>query len=113
MTHIFNSDATGQLLIGERLSPVVYHVAVEKADGRYRANVESSAPRDWLIRQGFEQRATLVLASGDQVEIEHDGPIDVSDSISVTLRAAPLEYGDRAALVAAFPEMDSGLPAAR
>jgi hypothetical protein len=110
MTHLSNSDATGQLLIGERLSPIVYHVAVEQAGGLYRATVESSVPRDWLIRLGFEQHATLVLASGDQVELEHDGQLDVSDAISVTLRAAPLQYAERAALLASFPELDNALP---
>lgn len=105
MTHVQNVDGQGQLLIGERLSPMTYHVAVERRGPRYRATVEMQAPRDWLIRQGFQTRAILVLASGDRIEMEHDGPVEVSDSISIVLQAAPLDYGDRDALVAVFPEL--------
>lgn len=105
MTHVQNVDGQGQLLIGERLSPMTYHVAVERRGSNFRAAVEMQAPRDWLIRQGFQSRATLVLASGDRIEVEHDGPVDVSDSISVKLEAAALDYRDRDALIAAFPEL--------
>ena len=106
MTHLQNADGQGQLLIGERLSPMSYHVTVEQQDARYTATVEMQAPRDWLIRQGFQSKATLVLASGDRVEVEHDGPVDVSDSISVLLQSHPVAYVDLDALVAAFPEID-------
>jgi hypothetical protein len=106
MTHIQNVDGQGQLLIGDRLSPMTYHVAVERRDQQYRATVEMQAPRDWLIRQGFQSQATLVLASGERVQLEHDGPVDVSDSISVMLQAPPLDYADRDALMAAFPEVE-------
>jgi hypothetical protein len=106
MTHVQNVDGQGQLLIGERFSPMTYRVTVERRSAGYRAKVEMQAPRDWLIRQGFQSRATLVLSSGDRIELEHDGPVDVSDSISVLLQGAALDYGDRDALVAAFPEAD-------
>jgi len=62
-----------------------------------------------LIRQGFKSRATLVLSSGDRIELEHDGPVDVSDSLRVVLQGKALDYGDRKALVAAFPEADENL----
>jgi len=108
MTHVQNSGATGQLLIGERLSPMAYHVSVEQTEGHYRVTVEALAPRDWLIRQGFERCATLLLASGNRVELEHQERVDVSDNISVVLRAPPLDYDDHVALFAAFPEVEDG-----
>lgn len=107
MTHVQNVDGQGQLLIGERLSPITYHVAVEHHASRYRALVEMQASRDWLIRQGFQSRATLVLASGDRVELKHDGPVAVSDSLSILLKGTPLDYDNRDALIAAFPEADT------
>jgi len=109
MTHVQNVDGQGQLLIGERLSPMTYHVAVERFGSSYRATVEMQAPRDWLIRQGFQSRATLVLSSGDRIEIEHDGPVDVSDSISVVLQAEAVDYDNRDALVATFPEVEESV----
>ena len=109
MTHVQNVDGQGQLLIGELLSPITYHVAVERLGSHYRATVEMQAPRDWLIRQGFKSRATLVLSSGDRIELEHDGPVDVSDSLRVVLQGKAVDYGDREALVAAFPEADESL----
>ena len=109
MTHVQNVDGQGQLLIGELLSPMTYHVAVERRGSQYRATVEMQAPRDWLIRQGFKSRATLVLSSGDRIELEHDGPVGVSASLRVVLQGKALDYGDRKALVAAFPEADENL----
>lgn len=109
MTHLQNVDGQGQLLIGERLSPVTYHVAVQRQGPRFEATVEMQVPRDWLIRQSFMSRATLILASGERVEIEHDGPVDVSDSISVLLQAPVLLYADQDALIAAFPELNERL----
>lgn len=109
MTQLQKIDGQGQLLIGERLSPITYHVAVERQESGYQAVVDMQAPRDWLIRQGFRTKATLVLASGDRLEVEHDGPVEVSDSISVLLQAPPLDYADQAALIAAFPELENRL----
>jgi hypothetical protein len=107
MRHIENADGQGQLLIGERLSPVAYHVTAEEQAGRIVATVALQAPRDWLLRQGFKRRATLVLASGDRVEIVLEEDIDVSDSISIVLKTEALPYGDTKALLAAFPELDA------
>lgn len=109
MTHLQNVDGQGQLLIGERLSPVTYHVAVQRQGPRFEATVEMQVPRDWLIRQGFSSRATLVLASGERIEMEHDGAVDVSSSISVLLQAPTLDYADQDALIAAFPELEETL----
>lgn len=109
MTEVQNIDGQGQLLIGERLSPASYHLAVERSGKGYAVTVEMQAPRDWLIRQGFQSRATLVVQSGDRIEVAHDGPVDVSDNISVLLQAKTLEFGDRSALLTAFPEAESGL----
>lgn len=107
MTHLENADGQGQLLIGERLSPVTYHVAVEDAEGRLTATVDLQAPRDWLIKQGFKRHATLVLASGDRVEILHDGEVNVSDSLSIVLKTERLVYDDPKALLDALPELAS------
>lgn len=109
MTHVQNVDGQGQLLIGERLSPVTYHVAIERSGNGYRVQIEMQAPRDWLIRQGFQSCAMLVLASGHRIAVEHEGPVDVSESISVVLRAPALDYSDRDALLAIFPEVNGSL----
>ncbi|MCZ8177751.1 MAG: hypothetical protein O9309_01900 [Rhizobium sp.] len=107
MTYVQNADGQGQLLIGERVAPISYHVAVEREGNGYAATVEMQAPRDWLIRQGFDRRATLVLASGERAEIEVNDRLDVSDSVKVVLRTDRLEYPDCGKLVDAFPELES------
>lgn len=107
MTHLENADGQGQLLIEDRLSPVSYTVKVERQDERLAAMVEVHAPRDWLIKLGFRRQATLVLASGDRVEVKHDHDIDVSDALSVVLVAEPLDYRGSDALEQAFPELKS------
>lgn len=109
MTHLQTIDGQGQLLIGERLSPASYHLAIERSGNGYAVTVGLQAPRDWLIRQGFQSRATLVLQSGDRIEVEHDGPVDVSDNVSVVLKAKTLQFGDRSALLTTFPEAEGGL----
>lgn len=106
--HLENADGQGQILIGERLSPVAYQVSVEEVDGRYRASVSLHAPRDWLLKQGFKSRATLILANGDRAEVEHASPVETSDNVSVILSAAAQSFGDHAALVAKFPELKLG-----
>lgn len=106
MTYLQNFDGQGQLLIGERLSPMPYHVSIERRDQRYRAKVEIQAPRDWLLQQGFHSQATLVLASGERVQVEHDGPVTVEDSISLALNAPAIDFKDRQTLLATFPEAE-------
>ena len=105
MAYVQNVDGQGQLLIGERLSPVTYHVAVARRDPGYGVTVTIEAARDWLLRQGFASRATLILSSGDRIEMEREGGVAVSDSISVVLEAEALGYDDRDALIATFPEL--------
>jgi hypothetical protein len=107
MMHLENADGQGQLLIGERLSPVTYHVTTEEQGGRIAAKVDLQAPRDWLIKQGFKRRATLVLASGDRVEVQREDDIDVSDSISIVLKTEALFYDAAEAVLDAFPELDT------
>ena len=107
MMYLENADGQGQLLIGERLSPVSYHVAIEETDGGLEAVVDLQAPRDWLIKQGFKRRATLVLASGDRVELLHEGEVDISDSLSIVLKTEPLVYENPKSLLDAFPELQS------
>ncbi|WP_156378695.1 MULTISPECIES: hypothetical protein [unclassified Rhizobium] len=112
MAHLENADGQGQLLIGERLSPVSYHVTVEERDEQLVAKVNLQAPRDWLIKQGFKKRATLVRASGDRVEVLHDGEVDVADSLSIVLEADDLVYARADALLDAFPELELSSDAA-
>jgi hypothetical protein len=107
MTHLESADGQGQLLIGERLSPVSYHVSVEERGEQLIAKVRLQAPRDWLIKQGFKRRATLVRASGERVEVLHEDEVDVSDSLSIVLAADDLVYEAGGALLDAFPELVS------
>lgn len=106
--HLENADGQGQLLIGERLSPVAYQVSVEELDGRYQAIVSLHVPRDWLLKQGFKSRATLILANGDRTDVGHDAPVDIGDNVSVILNGSPQSFGDHASLVETFPELKLG-----
>ncbi|WP_237369471.1 hypothetical protein [Rhizobium sp. SL42] len=106
--HLENADGQGQILIGERLSPVAYQVAAEEVDGRYQASVSLHVPRDWLLKQGFKSRATLILANGDRTDVSHDTPVGTDDNVSVILSGASQPFRDYVSLVAKFPELKLG-----
>lgn len=106
MPHLQNTDGQGHLLVGEHLSPVSYHVSVTRSDEGYSVRVTTEAPRDWLIKQGFQGTATLVLSGGGRVQLSHDGPVDVGQSLTLLLEGDPLGFGDQRALAAHFPEVD-------
>ena len=113
MAHLENADGQGQLLIGDRLSPISYHVTVEERGEQFVAKVNLQAPRDWLIKQGFKRRATLMRASGDRLEILREDDINVSDSLSIVLEADDLVYEGADVLLDAFPELKMTGDAAR
>lgn len=105
MAYFENADAQGQLMIGEHLSPVSYRLEARQDDRGYAVRLSVQAPRDWLLQQGFERRAMLVLASGERAEVVHEDDLDVTDSLRVVLQAEPRTYPDHTTLTQAFPEL--------
>lgn len=95
----------GELEIGGNRSPVTYTLkASGQDDGAVRVEVMLSAPRDWLLKQGFKQDATLLRSAGDAISVHFEDTLDVDDNISVPLKAHQT-IGSRDELRQKFPEI--------
>jgi hypothetical protein len=86
-----DADGSGRLDVNGQSSSVTYQInAVEDGADGFAVKVGLSAPRDWLLKQGFQTEATLVRENGTSVSVQHDGELDVDDALSVVL-----EFVDR------------------
>ena len=104
--HINEAGFPGQLEIGGDRSPVTYMLnARQDKEGAYRVAISLTAPRDWLLKQGFRHEATLLRQGGKEVPVHFEETLNVADNISVTL------HGDEAVIASAdelrrqFPEL--------
>ncbi|MDO1582981.1 hypothetical protein [Rhizobium oryzicola] len=106
--HLGEAASNGKLNVGGGNSSVGYKVTARKQDGgKVKVAISVMAPRDWLLKQGFKQDATLVRANGGELAVRHTGgELDVSDSISVTLSAAEVECDSEEQARQAFPELE-------
>ncbi|MFD1745551.1 hypothetical protein ACFSE1_08780 [Rhizobium helianthi] len=104
--HLHEASSNGQLDVGGQQSAVGYKmVAKQQEDGSVRIAISVMAPRDWLLKQGFKRDAVLVRKDGDRLPVSFDGELDVTDSISVSLRAPDQSFPDLNAAQAQFPEL--------
>ncbi|MBO9132403.1 hypothetical protein J5289_12760 [Rhizobium sp. B230/85] len=104
---LHKADATGKLELANETAPVSYSVTVatEKENGKFAVTLLVKAPRDWLLKRGFTSSATLVRHDGDQVELHHDGELDVGEAVSVELSAVDTSCSDDSELQRKYPEL--------
>jgi hypothetical protein len=87
--HLQEAASNGTLEVGSGQSNVGYKLtATREHDNAVRVKISVMAPRDWLLKQGFEHDATLVRQGGARLPVIFDGKLDVDDSISVSLDAS-------------------------
>lgn len=56
--HIVKADGNGAIDVNGQVSPVIYTVSLKHGKGRaYEVDIRLMAPRDWLLRRGFERDA--------------------------------------------------------
>lgn len=107
--HLKEAGYPGQIDIGGSRSPVTYKLKARKEDdGAFRVAVSLSAPRDWLLKQGFRKEATLVRQSGEKMPVHFEETLNVADNISVTLRADDALIASMEELRRKFPEFRTG-----
>ncbi|WP_117193339.1 hypothetical protein [Rhizobium terrae] len=104
--HLKEAGYPGQIEIGGDRSPVTYKLKARKEnDGAYHVAVSLTAPRDWLLKQGFRNEATLVRQSGEQMPVHFEETLNVADNISVTLHADDAVIASMDELRKKFPEL--------
>lgn len=107
--HLKEAGFPGQIDIDGDRSPVTYKLKARKEDGgAFRVAVSLTAPRDWLLKQGFRKEATLVRQSGDKMPVHFEETLNVADNISVTLRADDAVIASMDELRRKFPELRAG-----
>jgi len=107
--HLKEAGYPGQIDIAGSRSPVTYKLKARKDDdGAFRVAVSLSAPRDWLLKQGFRKEATLVRQSGEKMPVHFEETLNVADNISVTLRADDAVIASADELRKQFPELRVG-----
>lgn len=104
--HLHEVSGNGQLEVDGATSSVGYKlVASQEEGGEVRVAVSVMAPRDWLLKQGFSQQATLIRSKGARIGVAFEGKLDVTDSISVSLRAQDDVFPDLDKAREAYPEL--------
>lgn len=105
--HLQELSSNGRLSVGGKESQVGYKlVATQEADQKVLVAVSVMAPRDWLLKQGFTHKAVLHRDAGEDLPVEFDGKLDVTDPISVTFRAESRTFSSAEEAQAVFPELD-------
>lgn len=104
--HLQELSANGRLSVGGENSQVGYKlVATQEADRKVQVAVSVMAPRDWLLKQGFSHEAVLQRDAGKDLPVKFDGNLDVTDPISVTLRADTSTFASVEEAQVVFPEL--------
>ncbi|EJC71384.1 hypothetical protein Rleg5DRAFT_7242 [Rhizobium leguminosarum bv. viciae WSM1455] len=118
--HIGKADGNGAIDVNGQVSPVTYTVGLKQGKGRsYEVDIRLMAPRDWLLKRGFEQDAVLVTQSGARIPVYHDGGghhadssrhddgrLDPADTISIELTTRDDSCTSEVDLMRKYPEFD-------
>ncbi|KQS87201.1 MULTISPECIES: hypothetical protein [unclassified Rhizobium] len=106
LTFAAEGNGQGRLEINGQTAPVTYELIVAREEDESRqVRIKLSAPRDWLLNQGFKGEATLVRANGDRIPVRRDGELDVGDAMSVTLEGYDDTRSDASDVAQAYPEL--------
>jgi hypothetical protein len=118
--HIVEADGNGEIDVNGRVSPVTYTVGLKQGKGRsYEVDIRLVAPRDWLLRRGFERDAVLVSQSCARIPVYHDGGshhgdgnhhdngrLGPADTISIELTARDDSCTSEVDMMRKYPEFD-------
>ena len=104
----FSAEGSGQgtLEINGYREPVAYELIVaQEEDNTRQVRIRLNAPRDWLLKQGFQGDAALVRNNGARIAVRREGGVAVEDAISVTLEGYDDSHVGAADLSEAYPEL--------
>ena len=106
LTFAAEGNGQGKLEINGHSQPVTYELVVahEEDDSR-QIRIRLNAPRDWLLKQGFNGEAILVRSNGSRIAVRREGGLDVEDNISVTLEGYDDSRINADDVAEAYPEL--------
>lgn len=106
LTFAAEGNGQGKLEINGHSQPVTYELVVarEEDDSR-QVRIRLNAPRDWLLKQGFDGEAVLVRNNGSRIAVRREGGLDVGDAISVMLEGCDDSRIGADDLADAYPEL--------
>jgi hypothetical protein len=106
LTFAAEGNGQGKLEINGNSQPVSYELVVAREDDdRQQVRIRLNAPRDWLLKQGFNGDAILVRGNGSRIAVRREGGLDVDDAVSVTLEGYDDTHGDAGDMSEAYPEL--------
>ena len=104
--YLTQASYPGEIDINGNRSPASYKVKASKEDdGAIHVAISLTAPRDWLLKRGFRQEATLLRKGGQTVAVRSEEAVDVTDNVAITLRADDVVCQDMDELNRSFPEI--------
>lgn len=106
LTFAAEGNGQGRLEINGHSEPVAYELIVaQEEDDTHQVRIRLNAPRDLLLKQGFQGEAVLVRDNGARIAVRREGGIAVDDAISVTLEGYDDSPAGAAELSEAYPEL--------
>lgn len=104
--YLTQASYPGEIDINGNRSPASYKLkASKKDDGAIHVAISLTAPRDWLLKNGFSQEATLLRQGGETVSVRSEDAVDVADNVAITLRAEDVVYADMDEFNRSYPEV--------
>jgi hypothetical protein len=104
--YLTQASYPGEIDINGNRSPASYKLKASKEDdGSIHVAISLTAPRDWLLKHGFSQEATLLRKGGETVPVRSEDAVDVADNVAITLRADDVVCADMDELNRSYPEV--------
>ncbi|MCW0001269.1 hypothetical protein OE766_23895 [Pararhizobium sp. YC-54] len=106
LTFAAEGSGQGKLEINGNSQPVSYELveACEEDDSR-QIRIRLNAPRDWLLKQGFNGEAVLIRHNGSRIAVRREGGLDVHASVCVTLEGYDDTMSNADEMSEAYPEL--------
>ncbi|HTO32235.1 MAG TPA: hypothetical protein VL202_13805 [Pararhizobium sp.] len=106
LTFAAEGNGQGQLEINGQSQPVSYElVEAREEDDSRQVRIRLHAPRDWLMKQGFNGEAVLVRNNGSRIAVRREGGVGVEDAVAVTLEGYDDSRLDADDVANAYPEL--------
>jgi hypothetical protein len=105
--YLLKADGKGEIDVNGQLSPVGYSLSAKEGMGQsFEISIRLLAPRDWLLRRGFDKDAMLISQGGARIPVYHGGGrLYVGDSLSIELTARDDSCTSREDLFRKYPEL--------
>lgn len=106
LTFAAEGSGQGKLEINGQSQPVAYEIVVarEEDDGQ-QVRIRVKAPRDWLMKQGFDGSAILIRNNGARIPVTREEGVDADDSVAVVLEGYDDSLNEEHEVNQEYPEV--------